>query len=401
MKIGIIKEGKTPPDKRVPFTPAQAKEAREKFNLDLVVQPSAIRAFKDEEYAELGIPMQDDLSDCDVLMGVKEVPIDMLINNKQYFFFSHTIKKQPYNQKLIKAFLEKKITMTDYETLTYKTGARILGFGRYAGLVGAYNGLIAYGNRTGLFNLKPANQCEDLEEMKRELANIQLPAIKIALTGGGRVANGAIEILKELNVREVSPEEYKNGQFNEAVYVQLNSGEMYEHKDGEAFVTKDFYKNPKNYVCTFKQYIPGTELFISCHYWDHNADVLWRAEDMLSPDFDIKVIADITCDIKGSIPSTIRPSTIADPIYGFDPKTGEETDSYNENGITVMAVDNLPCEIPKDASEGFGRALIDHVLPCLLGDDEDEVIKRASITINGELGPNYDYLHDYAYGELV
>lgn len=396
MKIGVIREGKNPPDKRVPLTPEQCKQFNEKFDAELVVQPSPIRAFKDEEYANLGVTLQEDLSDCDVIIGVKEVPIDMLIDNKQFFFFSHTIKKQPYNAKLMKSFLDKGITMTDYETLTYPNGARILGFGRYAGLVGAYNGILAWGKRTGDFDLKAAHATEGLKEMFEELKKVKFGNKKIAITGNGRVAKGAMEILDELKIKKVSPEDYLTQSYDEVVYTQLLSQDFYTSKEGKDWSSKDFYANPKEYKSTFLRYTSMTDLFISCHYWDHNADVLWTAEDMRSDDFNIKVVADITCDIKGSIPSTIQPSTIADPIYGYNPKTEDLGDAFAEENITVMAVDNLPCEVPKDASEGFGTDMIDKVLPCLIESDPDTVIERASITVKGKLGEGYQYLSDYA-----
>lgn len=396
MKIGVIREGKNPPDKRVPLTPEQCKQFVEKFDAELVVQPSPIRAFKDSEYSALGITLQEDLSDCDVIIGVKEVPIDMLMNNKQFFFFSHTIKKQPYNAKLMRTFLDMGITMTDYETLTYPTGARILGFGRYAGLVGAYNGLLAWGKRTGDFEIKAAHTTEGLAEMHEELKKVKFGAKKIAITGGGRVAKGAMEILDAINIKKVSPEDYLNKTFDEVVYTQLNSQDFYASKDGKEWSSKDFYANPTDYKSTFLRYSKCTDLFISCHYWDHNADVLWTAEDMRSSEFKIKVVADITCDIKGSIPSTIQPSTIDDPIYGYNPTSEDLGDAYADENITVMAVDNLPCEVPKDASEGFGKDMIDKVLPCLIETDPDKVIERASITVKGSLGAGFQYLSDYA-----
>lgn len=396
MKLGIIREGKTPPDKRVPFSPSQCAEILKKFDIDLVIQPSPIRAFTDEEYEILGIILQEDLSDCDILMGVKEVNIKDLIEGKHYFFFSHTIKKQPYNADLLKAFLDKKIQITDYETLTYKKGSRILGFGRYAGIVGAYNGLLAWGKRNGSYELKPANQCKDFEEIKLELKKVVLGDAKIVLTGGGRVAQGAIEIIDEIRVPAVNSSDFIFQEFHTPIYTQLHCEDLYKSKTGKDFNLGHFFANPTEYKSRFKKFTEIADIFISCHYWDHNADVLFKEEDTQIEKFNLKVIADITCDIKGSIPTTIRSSTIDNPIYGYNPESGEEGAPFSPANITIMAVDNLPCELPRDASVDFGAALIKNIIPALIGDDSTSIINRASITKNGELNTGYEYLEDYA-----
>lgn len=396
MKIGILREGKTPPDKRVPFSPEQCEEIIQKFDIELVVQPSPIRSFTDEEYQSKGIQLQENLEDCDVLMGVKEVKIKDLIAGKRYFFFSHTIKEQPYNADLIKALLQKSISMTDYETLTYAEGGRILGFGRYAGIVGAYNGLLAWGNRNSSFELKPANLCKDLEELKEELKKVTLGKAKIVMTGGGRVAKGALEIMEACGITKVDPQDFLFQEYNETIFTQLDCEDYYEHKEGKVFDQKHFFQNPKEYKSKFKKYSRKADIFISCHYWDKNAAPLFKIEDTLNEKFSLKVIADITCDICGSVPTTIRPSTIANPIYGYNPETGKEGAPYSNSNITVMAVDNLPCELPRDASEDFGKALIKHVLPALIQNDPTSIINRATITKDGQLTQKYNYLRSYA-----
>ncbi len=396
MKIGIIKEGKVPADKRVPFTPQQCKEIKEKFGFEVVVQSSEVRSFPDEMYKSEGIEVVHNVDDCDVLFGVKEVPIEQLIPNKTYFFFSHTIKKQPYNKKLMKALLEKKIAMVDYECLTYKTGDRIIGFGRFAGIVGTYNALLAYGLRYKLFELKPAYQCVDRTELESELKKVKLPNIKIVLTGGGRVANGTLEILNTLGFKSVSPEEILVSSYSEPVYSQLHGDHYYHRKDNGRFDMTEMVQHPERYFSVFAPYTKAADIYISCHYWDPKGDVFFTREDMVAKDFKIKVIADVTCDINGSVPSTIRSSTISSPLYGFNPISGKEVGAFEESGVTVMAVDNLPCELPRDASNDFGRALIDKVLPYLLGNDDDKVIERATICKEGELTDKYGYLGDYA-----
>ena len=403
IKVAIIREGKVPHDKRSPFTPEQCKVILEQFpNVELVVQPSEWRSFKDGEYIAQGIGLQEDLSDCDILMGVKEVPKADLIPGKKYFFFSHTIKKQPHNRELLKTLLAKKIQTIDYECLVDKNENRIIGFGRFAGIVGAYNGIMAYGLKYNLFDLKPAQLCHDKKELFKELEKVRLPNIKIVITGGGRVANGACETMGALDLRKVTPYEFLNYTFREPVYVQLHSEDYYVAKDGSAFSSWDFHHKPDGYRCKFSD--PGsfagvTDLLIHCTFWDPRADILFSKSRMRDPDFRISVIADVTCDLNGSIPSTTKATTIDNKYYGYDPMTEEIVDSFNKQGITVMSVDNLPCELPRDASDGFGKHLMERVLPSLFGEDTDGVIERASITKDGNLMPRFDYLRDYAEGK--
>ena len=400
IKLGIIKEGKIPVDHRVPFSPIETKELANKFdNVEVVCQSSDVRCYQDEEYNKNGIIVVSDVSDCDVLMGVKEVPIPELIPDKTYFFFSHTSKKQPYNRKLLRAILDKKIRLIDYESLTDTNNTRVVAFGRYAGIVGAYNGILIYGKRYRLFDLKPAHQCFDMAEMQREYAKVKLPIMKIVVTGGGRVTKGAMEVLNAMRIRKVSPAQLLNERFDEAVYAQLNIRDYNKPKDGGDFVRSEFYNSPDKYEGDFLKYAKVSELMIAGAFWDSRAPVLFQREDILKEDFRIKVIADVTCDIQGSIPSTIRPSTIDDPMYDYNPSEGTvELALKDEANITVMAVDNLPCELPRNASEDFGRELIDNVLPHLLGDDTEEVIKRATITENGQLTETFSYLQDYVDG---
>jgi len=401
MRIGIIREGKAPPDKRVPFTPEQCRFINDNMEgLEVVVQPSEIRCFSNEEYIGQGIRVQEDLSDCDVLMGVKEVPVADLLPGKIYFFFSHTIKKQPYNRKLLQEILKRKIQLVDYEVLTDRHGMRIIGFGRFAGLVGAYNGFRAWGLRNGLFDVKPAWLCHNMDEMVQQLQQVKLPAIRIVVTGGGRVAGGVLELLDGLGIRRLNVEEYLSGAGNQnPVYVQLNPGDYNQHKLGLPFDLLHFYNHPADYVGTFGRYIPHTDLLIAAAYWDPKAPVLFTLADTRKNNFRISVIADITCDIDGSVPTTRKASTIDEPFYDFDPVTGEIKAPFSsKNHISVMAVDNLPCELPKDASYDFGKNLIEKVLPHLSGDDPDRIIERATIAKNGKLTERFEYLKDFVEG---
>ncbi len=399
MKVGIIREGKTPPDKRVPLSPEQCALVKKQYpNIELVVQPSPIRKFQDDEYRENGIELQEDLSDCDVLFGVKEVPLDMLIPNKTYFFFSHTFKLQPYNAKLLRAILDKKIRLVDYEVIKDENGKRLIGFGRYAGIVGCYNGIRTYGLKHHLYSLKPAHLCDDRVEMEAELNKVKLPAnTKLVLTGFGRVGHGARETLAKLGMREVSKEAFLEETFDEAVFTHLNTEDYNRRKSDGGFDKSEFYRDPSGYESCFMPYASAADMYIPCHYWSEGSPFIFTRSDMKKQEWKISVVADISCDIDGPVASTIRPSTIADPIYGYDPATESEVDFQQTDAIAVMAVDNLPCELPKDASADFGNELIKHVLPALFGDDPTDIIGRASETnLNGELTPKFAYLQEYA-----
>jgi saccharopine dehydrogenase (NAD+, L-lysine-forming) len=399
IKIGVLREEKSPPDKRVPLTPLICSELTRKYtNIEIVVQPSKIRCYSDDEYTAFGVALQEDLSDCDVLMGVKEVPYDKLIPNKKYFFFSHTIKKQPHNKKLMKALLEKHIQMIDYETLTDKNHNRIIGFGRYAGVVGAYNGILGYGLKYDLFRLKPAHLCRDRAEMEEELKRVKLPNIKICLTGGGRVANGVIETLSALRIRKVTADEFLSASFREPVYCQLNPRDYVERPNDHNFDLNDFFKHPEHFVSKFPAYTKVTDLFISAHFWDPRSPKMFDLSDMKEQDFRMSVIADITCDIDGSVPTTIRSSTITQPFYGYNIKQDKEDLPFNKDTICIMAVDNLPCELPRDASDDFGKDLTERVLPFLVEADNDRVIERATICKDGKLTEGFSYLSDYVTG---
>lgn len=396
IKLGIIREEKTPPDMRVPVTPLQCTELLKEYpGLEISVQSSKLRCYTDDEYKAFGHILREDLNHCDILMGIKEVPVDKLIPNKKYLFFSHTIKKQPYNQKLLKAVIEKKIQLVDYECLTDENNNRIIGFGRYAGIVGAYNGLLGYGKKYDLFHVKPAHQCRDKAELDEELKRIKLPNIKILITGGGRVANGAIETVSALKIRKVTPYEFLYCSYREPVYCQLHSKDYHQPKDGTSWNLNDFYVHPENFMSMFLPFARACDLLITCHFWHPAGPKLFSKEDMKSNDFKISVIADVSCDINGSVPSTLKASTIAEPFYGYNPLTESIDIPFSKNTITVMAVDNLPCELPRDASEDFGKELMERVFPSLLEEDKTGIIERASIARNGQLTERYQYLSDY------
>ncbi|MBR9756688.1 MAG: alanine dehydrogenase [Algicola sp.] len=400
MKFAIIKERKNPPDRRVVFSPEKLQDVQAAFpGAQFKIESSEIRVFPDDAYRSSGFEVSGDVTDCDVMLGVKEVPIGALIPNKKYFFFSHTIKKQPYNRKLLQAVLEKNIELYDHETIVKKSGARLIGFGRYAGLVGAYNGVRALGVRDGLFDLPKVETLADLDEVKAELDKITLPNIKILLSGTGKVAQGAKEILDHLQIKEVSDALYLTSEFSEPVYCRVDVMEYNKRQDGRVGDKREFYKDPTGYESNFMPYAKQTDFFIAGHFYGNNAPFLFTRDDAKHPEFRINLIADVSCDVDGPVASTLRASTIADPFYGYDAQTESEVAFNAKGAITVMAVDNLPCELPKDASEGFGEMFLEHVIPAFFNNDERGILKRAKITENGKLTERFAYLKDYVDGK--
>lgn len=396
MKFGIIKERKSPPDRRVVFTPEELVRLKEEHPEAVIkVERSDIRIFTDEQYADLGIEVVSDVSDCDVLFGVKEVPIDALIPNKKYFFFSHTIKKQVHNRELLRAILDKKIDLYDHETIVDENFKRLIGFGRYAGIVGAYNGIRAFGIKFELFNLPKAETLTGKDALVERLRRLVLPPVKIVLTGNGKVGNGAKEILQAMKIKEVSVENFLNKIYSEPVFVQIDVLDYNKRIDGSASDKKDFYKNPTLYTSDFERFTKVSDLFIAGHFYGNDAPVILTRDMLRASDCKIKVVADISCDVDGPIACTIKASTIAEPLFGYLPSEDREVDVFHPAAIVVMSIDNLPCELPKDASEGFGEMFMEHVVPAFFNGDKDGILKRAKITENGQLTERFKYLQDY------
>lgn len=396
MKFGIIRERKSPPDRRVVFSPRACKNLLARYSsAQIIVEPSPIRVFSDADYKDAGIEVAHKMEECDVLLGVKEVPIANLIPNKKYFFFSHTIKKQSYNKALLQSILEKRIELYDHEVITGSKGQRLVAFGKYAGIVGAYNGIRAYGLKCDLFELPKAETLTDQQALILELGKITLPNIKILLTGRGRVGNGAEEMLKAMGLKKVNATDFLNKEFKQAVYCQIDASKYNKRIDGKQGSRWDFFENPTEYKSNFYRFARVTDLYIAGHYYDEAAPYLFTREDVRKNDFKIKVVADISCDINGPVATTIRASTIADPIYGYDPITESEVHFKDPNAIAVMAVDNLPCELPKDASEGFGKSFLKYVVPAFFDGDQHGILERARMTKDGKLTKRYAYLQDY------
>ena len=397
MKIGLIKEGKVPTDRRVPFTPKQLSYLSElyKDSLSFYVESSPLRCFTDDEYIQEGIEVVGDISFCDLLMGVKEVPVSQLIPNKSYIFFSHTIKEQPHNRKLLKSILEKNITLMDYEVLKDENGNRTVAFGHWAGIVGAYNGLWAYGKKSGLFDLKRALDCFDKEELEQELVKVVLPPIKIVVTGTGRVGKGVVEILEHIGIRKVGAKELLLQYFDEPVFTVLSTEEYYRRKTDGGYERQEFYSHPEKYESHFLKYAEVSDILMAAAYWDPKAPKLFKMEDIRSEEFSISVIADITCDIDGSIPTTVKSSSILNPIYDIDRESFEVLPAFGkQTSISVMAIDNLPTELPRNASEDFGSQLIQHLIPELLK-EESKTLDKATIAKEGDLTIEFIFLNDY------
>ena len=396
LKIGLIKEGKIPADTRVALTPAQCKWIHKNHpEIRVIVQHSDNRCFTDKEYELAGVEIKNNMEECDILMGIKEVPADMLIEGKTYLFFSHTKKLQPWNQQLLKAAIAKNITLVDYECLEHEDGKRIIGFGFFAGIVGAHNGMMAFGKRTGLYQLDKVNSSKNLQHLIHTYFGLHIPPVKIAVTGSGRVAHGILEIMNLLGIHEVEPDEFLEKEFAYPVYVHLKGADLYAHKKDGSYIRNDFHENPTNYNCIFSKYLSHTDILMNGIYWEKDIPRLFEIDALQSNDFRIKTIADITDDKNGSVPCNMGDSTIEDPIYGVDKKTFEKTAPFLPGSVDIMAVGNLPNELPRDASRYFGEQLIKYVMKDLV-EGNSRIIDKASILKAGKLNEYYDYMKEYA-----
>ena len=394
--IGLIKEGKVPSDNRVALSPKQCRYLLDQFpEWDIIVESSPNRCFKDREYQKEGIKVVDDISSADLLFGIKEVPKDQLIPNKKYLFFSHTKKAQTFNKALFHVMMDKNITLIDYECLEHEDGQRLIGFGFFAGIVGAHNGIMAYGNRTKEFKLSRVKEVKDYMELVHTYFGLKLPNIKIAITGSGRVAHGILEIMNLMDVQEVEPDEYTSRAYAYPVYVHLKGGDLYRHKTTNTYERNDFHAHPENYHCLFNKYLKHTHILMNGIYWEPGIAPLFTMDDLKEDDYALTTIADITDDAHGSVPCNLGDSSSEDPIYGVNVTTLEKTAPYMQNGIDIMAVGNLPNELPRDASRYFGEQLIKYVIPDLLKGG-NKIIEGATMLDKGKLTQNFSYLADYS-----
>jgi alanine dehydrogenase len=396
MKFGIIRERKNPPDRRVVFSPSELLHFKKRFpEAEIAVERSDIRIFKDEEYQALGFELVDDLTSCDVIIGVKEVPAESLLPNKKYFFFSHTIKEQPYNLELLQAILEKNIDLYDHETIVDVNNKRLIGFGRYAGNVGAYNGIRTFGIKYDLFQLPKAETLNGRSNLVEKLKRLILPPIKVVVTGTGKVGSGVKEILDAMKMKEVSLQDFLKKKYDAPVYTQIEVEDYYKRKDGGTFVTDEFYANSTDFTSDFEKFSQIADIFMAGHFYAPNAPFILTNDMLKSAKNNIKVVADISCDVNGPVACTIKASTIANPIFGYLPSESKEVDMFHPGAISVMSIDNLPCELPRDASEGFGEMFNEHVMSAFFNNDKDGILHRAQITDGGNLTERFKYLQDF------
>jgi alanine dehydrogenase len=407
MKIGLIREGKNPPDNRVALTPTQCAFVERLYPVKIIVEPSPIRCFKDTEFDVEDVKLSYNLQSCDYLLGIKEVPIDQLLPNKTYFFFSHTVKKQIHNRPLLQAVLDKNITLIDYELLTDDFGQRLIAFGKFAGMVGAHNGILGHGLRTGLFHLPRMKDLASYNEARNFYKSINFPPLSIVVSGSGRVAKGAIEVLEDMGFMYVEPQDYTSINFSKPIYTQISAEDYAKRLDNQYFEKKEYYQDPSVFTSDFAKFYCKTDIFINCIFYDKRAPRFFSIQDMLQEDFKIQTIADVSCDMMpySSIPSTIKSTTIAEPFYGFNPTSNSETPNpFDKNGITMMTIDNLPNELPRDASTYFGDQFIINIIPELQNmakGKKSKVLERATITKEGKLTPRYAYLQDFVMEKAV
>jgi len=396
IRIGLIREGKIPADNRVALIPSQCKWLQKNFpDVHIEVQSSPHRCFTDREYISAGVEVKEDIGDCDILFGIKEVPAQDLIPGKTYLFFSHTKKRQLYNQQLFRTMIEKKITLIDYECMEHEDGQRILGFGFFAGVVGAHNGIMAYGQRTGQYHLERVYKQQSFRQLIHTYFGLKLPNIKVAITGSGRVAHGLLEVMNLLGIIEVDPDEYLERNFAYPVFTQLKGADLYKHKLTDTYNREDFHRHPQNYLCKFYEYTKATDILMNGIYWDKQMPRLFEWENMSEPSFRIKTIADITDDKGGSVPCNLGDTRMEEPVYGVDKISRQKTEPYLPGSVDVMAVGNLPNELPRDASRYFGEQLIKYVLEDLLKGGS-AVIDRATMLKSGILTGPFLYLREYA-----
>jgi len=404
--LAILKEARID-ENRTPFSPAQISNLLNKFpNLKIIVQPSNRRCFKNEDYLKAGAQITDDLRSADIIFGVKEVDVSTLIKNKTYLFFSHTSKVRQYigqvivdkaiiyKKELLKEVIKKNITLIDYENVRDVSGEgyRYLGFGRFAGIIGAYNTLNLYLKLNNKQQLPRAFEINNYEQVKKLISKQNFNKLKILLTGSGRASKGAIEQLKHANIRQVLINDYLNNKYDEAVFCNISAKKHIERKDGKTSTYEDFNLNPHEYNYKVKNFLFDTDMFIACHYWDAKFPKLFYPKE-ISEFKNLKIIGDVTCDINGSVPTTIRSTSIAKPYYSINTDLMKEIELGNK-GIAVMAVDNLPSELPKDASEEFGDSIITEILPYLI-DEDDGRINRATTASNGKFSSKFNYLNDF------
>lgn len=402
MKIALIKETKVPIDNRVAFSPKQMAQLQNDYpEHQFVVQRSDVRAFADEEYQDAGLALVENVDNCDILFGIKEAQIETLIPNKHYIFFGHIAKMQAYNRPLLQAFINKGITFTDYEYMVDDAGIRVCAFGWWAGIVGVYYTLRGYGLRHNLYQLPKPDRRFTLDGLTLALKSIPLPAIKILVTGNGRVSQGAQHILDAIGAQRLSEAEFlSTNNVSHLSYTVADVDKLVKHKDGKPFSWAHFTQQANEYQSDFMRWGMAADLLICAHFWAPEAPVYLSEEDLRNPQLRIKMIGDVTCDIQGSVKSTLRSTTHDEPYFDYNPQTASEEESFSSNNnITVMAVDTCPNALAMDTSAYFGDMLIQYVMPGLLSGNHSDVVLRGTILENGKLTQRFAYLEDFANGK--
>lgn len=432
MIIGIRREDKNRWEGRVPLVPDDILQLERNYPFRFIVQPSQIRAFSDDEYREKGITVDEDLSKCDVILGVKEIPSELLLPGKVYIFFSHTIKGQKYNMPMLARLMELQDTLIDYERIVDNTGRRLIFFGRFAGIVGMVDSLWLLGKRlaaSGIltpFNMiKHTTEYKDLNDVKSHLSRVagsirkeglpdEVVPFVTGFTGYGNVSKGAQEIYDILPVIEIDPEElFKLGKEvrisrNHVYKVVFREKDMFARKEDNGFSLEEYYSHPERYKSIFEKYLPLLNLLVNCIYWDERyprivTKKFLRETFMENRPFKLQVIGDISCDVNGSIECNVKTTDVGNPAYVYDPLQDAIRDGVEGRGVVVLAVDNLPCELSRESSIFFSSVL-KRLLPGLLSVDLNsdfenaglpEELKKATIVYKGALTPEYEYLKQY------
>ena len=401
MKIGIIPENPLFTDKRVPLIPEQARQLQEQYpGLKILVQSSDHRCIPDRAYRSAGIEVKEDISECDIFMSLSPPAPQELIPLKTYIFFSKLIHQKPESHKLLKTALQRKIKLIDYESIINQMGQRIVDFGRFTGIVGAYNSILAYGRRYRLFQLKPALLCSDIQEMRLEYNKVRLPPIKIVVTGLGNVIQGIDEVFQSMGIQPVNATSFLNKTYNKPVYTILRSAHYYKDKTQTDWDARKFYENPEGFEGDFLKYAKVSHIFVRAHYSSARHAPLFQQEDLQNKDFKIRVLCDLACDVSPILPETLKVATLESPLYDYSPQQDSIIEAFShEQNLTVIAVENLAAELPLDASKSFGKQLVTEVFPALLNSDSDPLIQRSIIVNNGRIMPNFMFLERFSRGK--
>jgi len=430
--IGIRREDKSDWERRVPLTPQDAAALQQAHDIRVIVQTSPIRAYADEEFVQAGITVKEDLGDCPVVLGIKEMPAEFFEPDKAYVFFAHVIKGQPYNMPMLQRMLDLGCTLIDYERVVDEHNRRLIFFGWHAGVAGMIDTLWALGQRlawegipTPLTELQQTHHYHDLGDARAALGRIagriqteglppQVTPLLVGVAGYGNVSRGAQEMLDLLPTIQIEPEEVtavatsSDSSRHHLYKVVFKEQHMVEPASpGGTFELQDYYDHPEKYRGIFEQYIPHLTVLVNAIFWTERYPRL-LTKDYLARHFGsdrtprLRVIGDISCDVEGAVECTVKCTEPGEPIYVYDPLTGETTDGHKGPGVVVMAVDILPSELPREASADFSQVLkpfLPALARCDFGApfeacDLPPEIKRAVIAYQGRLTPDYQYIQE-------